>query len=546
MVWRIFLRETSGAVGVVAALTMPIVIGFAALGTDYGYFLYDRQRMQNTVDLAALSAAAAAGREDETARRIVIDNGDPSADVEVLLGGLVEAADGRTIFQEGASGGAVHVRAKRPTSLFLSALYLSEAPLLHVAATAVVRPAVSFAIGSKLTAVSGGIPAALTQSLLGSRVDLSILGYDGLVRSTLQASDLVAALADAVGATSGTIGELLEREITVKVLVQAVGGALRSAGKPAPAADVAHLGYNLASANARVRLSDVLDLPKDVRDLKIGTPSSYLSADVSVSGLLSAALTPRRSGSALSTNLTIPGLASASVALLVGEPMVQHPSVSVTNAGVSLETSQVRSRVRVETGVVLGLLSTKLEVPLEMAVAAGTASVTKAVCHADPLKRSVTVVVQPGAVRLELGESASKLESVGLTPNNRMADLLRLPLLTVRAHALATVRAANPTTLTFTGREIGNGTIRQIGSTRMVSALVDDLFRSLRLEVRVLGLGLGLGDSLVTSIVRTALLALSGPLDTILDGLLEALGVKIGAIDVRVDDVVCDQPKIAS
>lgn len=43
-------------------------------------------------------------------------------------------------------------------------------------------------------------------------------------------------------------------------------------------------------------------------------------------------------------------------------------------------------------------------------------------------------------------------------------------------HVTATVRAANETTLTFTGHEIGDGTIPQIASTRTVPALVDDLF----------------------------------------------------------------------
>ncbi len=544
MARRSFAADAGGAVGVVAALTMPLLIGFSALGVDYGYFLYDRQQLQHAVDLAALSAAAAAGREEETARRLVAENADADAEVEVVLGTVTDGGDGQGTFREGLRGGAVQVRAKRPTTLFLSKLFLKAPPVLDVSAIASVRPTVSFAVGSKLASVSGGIPAALTQAFLGSRIDLSVLGHDGLVRSSLQASGLAAALAAATGTVSGTIGQLLDREIGVRLLVQSVAQVLRAEGKPTQAVEVERLGYELARADATVRLGDLLDLPRNVREVTVGTPARYLDAKVSVSSLLTAALSPRRSGSALSTGLSVPGLLSSEVDLLVGEPMVRHPSLAIAESGVSLETSQIRSRVRVRTGLLLGALSTRLDIPLDLAIAAGTAKVTRTVCDVDLDRRSVTVEVRPGAVRLELGEGPARIEEIGLDPHGRSAELLRLPLLSVRAHALAAVRSASATSVTFTGREIGNGTVRQVGSTRMVSALVDDLLRSLRIEVRVLGLGLGLGDGAVSGLVRTALLALSGPIDTVLDGVLAALGIRIGAIDVRVDDLACGQSRI--
>ena len=54
-----FRNDESGAYLIVAALTMPFLIGTVGLATDVGLWLYKRQTLQGAADSAALSGAAA-------------------------------------------------------------------------------------------------------------------------------------------------------------------------------------------------------------------------------------------------------------------------------------------------------------------------------------------------------------------------------------------------------------------------------------------------------------------------------------------------------
>src|ERR1700743_686014 len=50
-------RRERGAVSVLVALSMVVLLGFAALGVDYGYLAYSQRRLQSATDAAALAGA---------------------------------------------------------------------------------------------------------------------------------------------------------------------------------------------------------------------------------------------------------------------------------------------------------------------------------------------------------------------------------------------------------------------------------------------------------------------------------------------------------
>src|SRR5689334_20435506 len=52
-------RDQSGAYSTMVALMLPVLMGFAALGTETGLWMYAHQNMQGAVDGAAYSAATA-------------------------------------------------------------------------------------------------------------------------------------------------------------------------------------------------------------------------------------------------------------------------------------------------------------------------------------------------------------------------------------------------------------------------------------------------------------------------------------------------------
>ncbi|WP_062209115.1 pilus assembly protein TadG-related protein [Aureimonas sp. AU12] len=542
---RRLAADRSASAGIIVALLMPALIGFAGLGTDYGYFFLDQRRLQKAVDMAALSAATMPGAEEPTARDFMLRNAEAAATLAVRLGSLTRGPDAQPVFSPGPGGPAVEVRAERPSRQFFSGLFLKQPPVLHAVAVATVQPTVSLAAGSRLAALSGGITQQITETFLGTKVDLKVLGYDGVLRSTIDGNALVDALADRVGVASGTLGALLDREISVQLLAGAVSDVLRKTGKPGPASDVARLALDLSRSRVTVSLAEILALPADLRSITLGTPSRILGADISVAGLLTAALKPQGDGSLLETSLALPGLVRTSLEMRIGEPMLQLPPLTITAPGGTIRTGQVRARLKIGSEGLVNALGVALDIPVELVVAGGEAKVVAATCSREPAHRSVTVEVSPGVARLEIGRWAKPLAAVGTAPEGGTAAIIASRALSVTAHAVATLRAPTPIRVVFTGAEIGNGTLRTVGSTKMVSGLVSDLLGSLTLDVSVLGIGLGLGDAVVGGLVRSALLAVASPLDTILDGVLDVAGVRLGTMDIRVDDLVCDAPKLA-
>jgi Flp pilus assembly protein TadG len=52
------LRSSSGAVAVVTALVLPLLIGFSSLGIEVGHWYLLQRQMQGAADAAAISASA--------------------------------------------------------------------------------------------------------------------------------------------------------------------------------------------------------------------------------------------------------------------------------------------------------------------------------------------------------------------------------------------------------------------------------------------------------------------------------------------------------
>ena len=53
-----FWTCSAGAVAVVTAIALPVVLGFASLGTEVGHWYFTQRVMQGSADAAAISAAA--------------------------------------------------------------------------------------------------------------------------------------------------------------------------------------------------------------------------------------------------------------------------------------------------------------------------------------------------------------------------------------------------------------------------------------------------------------------------------------------------------
>src|SRR3954453_15688304 len=54
---RTALADRRGAVGILFALAMPVLIGFTALGTEVGLWYLERRNLQTAADVSAIAAA---------------------------------------------------------------------------------------------------------------------------------------------------------------------------------------------------------------------------------------------------------------------------------------------------------------------------------------------------------------------------------------------------------------------------------------------------------------------------------------------------------
>src|SRR5215469_11711920 len=105
---RRFSRDKSGSYIVMAALVSPILIGAAGLGTEVGYWMHQKQKMQDAADSAAYAAATYYGPNPGT----VTTGGGQSF---LYSGTSVTSAYGFTPLGVGTSGNSRIVVAEPPT-----------------------------------------------------------------------------------------------------------------------------------------------------------------------------------------------------------------------------------------------------------------------------------------------------------------------------------------------------------------------------------------------------------------------------------------------
>jgi Flp pilus assembly protein TadG len=133
-----FVDDQSGSYAILVALLMPVLIGGAALGTEVGLWLYDRDSLQNAADSGAVSGAVAYyGGENDSAIQT------ETTGIAATYGIVANVAQGITITvnrppKSGnytTTGGAVEVIIQRPQARFFTSYWFSGS--FNIAARAV-------------------------------------------------------------------------------------------------------------------------------------------------------------------------------------------------------------------------------------------------------------------------------------------------------------------------------------------------------------------------------------------------------------------------
>ncbi|PWB80379.1 MAG: hypothetical protein C3F11_18140 [Methylocystaceae bacterium] len=573
-----FAQDQSGATAVLAALLMLLAAGFGALAVDVGSFFYQKRRLQSAADLSALAAASDLANAQKAAVATLTRNGyDASTLKSVTFGNYAfdTAVPPAQRFAAAASGGnAVKVVLQTTAPIYLGRIFNLLAPrsahaqtttdsgaspiggsgqisgdgsvVIVAKATAVPSALASFAIGSRLLQLDGGILNSVLGSLLGSSLSLTVMDYQSLANANIDLFAFSNALATRANLTAVTYTQLAQANIQTGAALNAIVDAARVAqmasGLIAALTEIA----NAATTQSQIDIAPLLSYgPYGNR--QVGSPAP-ISASVSALDLVTAVLQIANGKHQIETALALnlPGIASASLQLAIGERPVGASFVAVGSTGASVHTAQTRLFLSVK--LLASGQTSLVEVPIYIVLASGTAQLSGVQCSgADVTTSTVTLGVTPAVIDAWIGDvSNADFMNFTTAPNPGAATLLNvlgLAKVTGRAHATISNLAATP--VAFTYSDIRAVTKKATSTADYTASLLSALVGDLQIQVKLIGLGLGLPSTLSQFVAQTIATATS-PIDQLLANVLDSLGISLGQAVTWVSGVRCGTAVLVS
>lgn len=519
--------DRRGGVGALSVLVSVVVITAAAAAVDVASLHFRARALQGLADTAAVSAARDPEDANATVLRILALK-QSGAVVEALEIGQyharAEVPREQRFEAGGAAGDAVRVALQEDVVLFFGSVLGLDAVRIHKHATAV-RPsagAAAFSIGSRLLRVEPALANALLSGLIGREIHLTALSYEGLLSSSIDVDQLL----DDLGTALSVDGResLLTRNISTRTLVDAM--ARQTTGQ----AGVALNGVSASltgNADRALKLKSLIDIDPAAR--------ASVKATVPAWDLLAAALGQAVGPKTIDLSADVDGqLAAAKIRLVVGEREQQSPWLTITKDGATIvRTAQIRLHVDLTTLNLAGV--GRLRLPLYVEVASGEASLNAIDCRADAFE----VKARSGIAKVWLGDALpAHLDDFSRPLAPGPGAILDTPLLKVRAAAEIGVGSSGEKTLRFDRAEIDAGAAETVGSGDILGSTLSSLVAGARLDVQVLGLGIALPG--LPAQIRNTLAQAVAPIDDVLDGLLELVGVGLGEADVRPAGLDCE------
>jgi len=550
---RRFGADKRGNIAIMSAGLMTLVIGCTALAVDLGTIFADRRKTQSTADLAAIVAASNLSNATNAASLTVQKNNYPaSALVSVQLGTYTAnaAISPQTRFVTPAAGtaNAARVTLNTQTPLYF-ARYLTGTSqfTIKASATASSTAVASFAIGSRLLSLNGGLLNKMLGGLLGTTLSLSVMDYQALVNARIDALDFISALATRVNLTGATYNDILTTNIKVSdIIAAALTTQQATNGASAATTALSTISQAVSASTAKILPGSLIDAGP-YGNLTTGEKPK-LGVSVSVLDLLNATAQVANGTHQIATNvdLTLPGIVSVTLTATIGERPVGSAWVAIGAQGASVHTAQTRILLTIK---LLGSGSGSsnvpaVDLPIYIEIAAGTATLNALSCgHPNINTSTATLGVTPGIVDAWIGDvSVADMTNFASKPNPPAVKLVDLPnpLLPITITGLAHAAMGNttPTNVNFSYADIQAAVKKTVTTTNFTSSLISSLLGDLSLTVRVGPLVVPLSPLgfLVTDIIG----GLTVPIDQVLASVLATLGVGIGQADVWVMGIRCD------
>lgn len=542
---RRFAADQRGNIAFMSVGGMTLAICCAALGVDVGTIAADRRKTQSAADIAAIVAASNLTNATNAAKSAVTNNNYPATALTNVELGTYTAdstipAQNRFVTPAVGTANAARVTLQTSTPLYFSKFFTgSNAFTIKTQAIAANTQIASFAIGSRLASLNGGLLNSVLGSLLGTTLSLSVMDYQALLNARIDAFDFLSALATRIGVTAGTYSSILNSSVKVgDILAAALSAQQATNGGSAATTALSTISQAATSSTAKLTPLSLIDAGP-YSTLSVGTkPKTGIS--ISLYDLLQATAGIANGSSQVNTgvNISLPGIATVQLIATIGQRPVGSSWVAVGNQGVSVHTAQTRVLLQIQ--LVGSGVASVVNLPVYVEVASGTATLNNVSCgYPNISTSSVTLGVTPGIVDAWIGNvSAADVSNIATKPNPGPATLVNLGLITVTGSAHAGMGNTTPTNVVFNYSDVTSQTKKTVTSTNFTSSLTGSLLGNLNLNVNVIGLGLpipGLG-ALVASILSAA----TGSIDQLLVGVLSSLGVGIGQADVWVTGIRCD------
>lgn len=535
------LRDRRGSIAISSALLFTTMIGIAALGVDVGTVYTDRRKAQNVADLAVIAAVSDLTNADKAAAATIarnkVSNADYTLQYGVYTADLAVAPGNRFAASSAQDANAVRVILKTTTPLYFAKLITGKDSFaVQTTSTATQSAFANFSIGSRLLSVNGGLVNQLLGGLLGSDVSLSVMDYQALISSQIDLFGFMNALATRLQITSGTYDQILTSNVKVGVILNALTDAGRAQYGSLDTAvrAIAALAQSAQASNAKLSVKALVDLGPYTNSPVGQTPKASVMA--SAYDIVSAAgqIANGDHQIELAVNAGIPGIASATLKLAIGERPKGKSWVTVGPVNSSVYTAQTRVQLKVQ---LVGTGSYSLvTLPIYMDIASGEAKLSALSCGFPNIATSsVTVAVKPGVVDAWIGDTpSSQFTNFTSAPSPSAAAIVDTPLLKISGKAHVNISNMSATPVTFSYSDIVQRNKKTVGTTDFTASLLSRLVTDTQLDINGLTLpGLSAG---VAGILANAV----SPVDQLLSSVLQTLGVGLGQADVWVTGIRCD------
>lgn len=518
---------------------MTMLIGMSALAVDTGSLFLQKRRLQGIADAAALASVANPTTQASAARAAINANNGQDVTVTALVPGTYTRDPTIAVtarFVAGSAGNAAQVTLTRQAPLFFGRILTGQPTSTIVAtATAARIDMAAFSIGSRLAAVNGGLPNALLSGLVGADLGLTLLDYNNLIATDIDVLSFADALRTQLHLSSATLGDTLAAQATLPQVLQAMAAATTNTA--------AATALRTAAARAPglvLKVADVIDLgslgSKDAPD-----PTQPVQIDA-YSLLRAVAETAGGAQQVkLNVGVPIPGLASTSVVLAMGQRAAHSPLLTVGKDNTAVvRTSQARLYIDAGLGTpIFGLGAVRLPVFVELAAA--QASLSSISCPTGRSSATATLAVTPGIGEMAIADlDPTKLSDFSTAMTLNPAVVARAPLISIMAKADVKIGGTTAQSVGFSASDVAAGTVKTVTTNDAVQGIASSLVSRMSLTASVIGLGLNV--SALTAAVGAVLTPAAPLLDSVVGDLTALLGIRLGQADVRVDALRCGTP----